>query len=75
MNLSELLINKNNVGPFLITLCVVYSIYKYLDGIYEGIDTSLSVVFILTYIFFIITNKIVNTNMNFSKPSMNHILQ
>ena len=73
MNLSELLINKNNVGPFLITLCVVYSIYKYLDGIYEGIDTSLSVVFILTYIFFIITNKIVNTNMNFSKPLIEYI--
>ena len=48
MNLSELLINKNNVGPFLITLCAVFSIYKYLEGIYEGIDTSLSVVFILT---------------------------
>ena len=75
MNISELILNKNQILPFILTVIITVSLHKYLDKQYNGVSIDLGVLLCIIYLLFIIVYRIINTNTNFSKPLVNYIIQ
>ena len=78
MNLSELILNKNQIAPFIVTILLTGVLYKYLNREYD-IRKEFSITFpfivCIIYVIFLIVYRIVTTNTNFSKPLVNYIIQ
>ena len=74
MNLSELIINKDQIVPFLMCAILTVVLHQYLSNKFK-ITIELPVSIFITYIVFIIVYRIVNTNTEFSKPLVSYILQ
>ena len=78
MNLKELILNKNQIAPFIITVLLTYILYKFLNDKYKINDENvigLPVLMGIIYVIFLIVYRIINTNINFSKPLVNYIIQ
>jgi len=78
LNLSELILNKNQIMPFIITVLLSVSLYKFLNktmGFTSDISIPLPVMICMIYVIFLIIFRIVTTNTNFSKPLVNYIIQ
>ena len=78
MNLSELILNKKQIAPFIITLLLTWVLYKYLNKKYDiRKEFSLGFPYIacIIYIVFLIIFRVVTTNTNFSKPLINYIIE
>ena len=78
LNLSELILNKNQIMPFIITVLLSVSLYKFLNktmGFTSDISIPLPVMICMIYVIFLIVFRIVTTNTNFSKPLVNYIIQ
>ena len=74
MNLSELIINKDQIVPFLMCAILTVVLHQYLSNKFK-ITIELPVSIFITYVVFIIVYRIVNTNTEFSKPLVSYILQ
>ncbi len=74
MNLSELIINKDQIVPFLMCAILTVVLHQYLSNKFK-ITIELPVLIFITYVVFIIIYRIVNTNTEFSKPLVSYILQ
>ena len=74
MNLSELIINKDQIVPFLMCAILTVVLHQYLSNKFK-ITIELPVLIFITYVVFIIVYRIVNTNTEFSKPLVSYILQ
>jgi len=78
LNLSELILNKNQIIPFIITVLLSVILYKFLNktmGFTSEISIPLPVLICMIYIIFLIIFRIVTTNTNFSIPLVNYIIQ
>ena len=73
MNLQELIINKDQIVPFILSAVLTIILYKYLEHKFS-ISIELPILIFLIYIIFIIVYRIVNTNTDFSKPLVNYII-
>ena len=73
MNLGELIINKDQLVPFILSAVLTIILYKYLEHKFS-ISIELPVLIFLIYIIFIIVYRIINTNTDFSKPLVNYII-
>jgi len=74
MNLSELIINKDQIVPFLMCTILTVVLHQYLSNKFK-ITIELPISIFITYVVFIIVYRIVNTNTEFSKPLVSYILQ
>ena len=76
MNLSEIIITMDQLPVFIVILVICYTIFYYLKSL---IPTSINVhpviFFILLYVMFLIFNRIINTNTNFSKPLTQYLIR
>ena len=78
MNLSELILNKNQIAPFIITILLTWVLYKYLNREYDirkEFSLSFPIIVCIIYVIFLIIYRIITTNTNFSKPLVNYIIQ
>ena len=78
MNLSELILNKNQIAPFIITILLTWVLYKYLNREYDirkEFSLSFPIIVCVIYVIFLIIYRIITTNTNFSKPLVNYIIQ
>ena len=78
MNLSELILNKNQIAPFIITILLTWVLYKYLNREYnirKEFSMSFPIIVCIIYVIFLIIYRIITTNTNFSKPLVNYIIQ
>ena len=73
MNLSELIINKDQIVPFLMCAVLTVVLHQYLSNKFK-ITIELPVLIFIIYVVFIIIYRIVNTNTEFSKPLVSYIL-
>ena len=77
MNLTELILNKNQIAPFIITILLTGIMYKYLNRHYNISKQNIipyPVLVCIIYIVFLIIYRIINTNTNFSKPLVNYLI-
>ncbi len=77
MNLTELILNKNQIAPFIITVLLTYVLYKFLNRHYDITSNNmipLPLLISMVYVIFLIVYRIINTNTNFSKPLVNYII-
>ena len=77
MNLTELILNKNQIAPFIITVLLTYVLYKFLNKHYDITSNNmipLPLLISMIYVIFLIVYRIINTNTNFSKPLVNYII-
>ena len=77
MNLTELILNKNQIAPFIITILLTGIMYKYLNRHYNISKQNIipyPVLVCMIYVLFLIIYRIINTNTNFSKPLVNYLI-
>ena len=77
MNLEELILNKNQLAPFIITILLTWGLYKFLNRYYNISNDNIiafPVLLCIIYVVFLIVYRIVNTDTNFSKPLVNYII-
>ena len=77
MNLTELILNKNQIAPFIITILLTGIMYKYLNRYYNISKQNIipyPVLVCMIYVIFLIIYRIINTNTNFSKPLVNYLI-
>tara|TARA_Y100000591_G_scaffold328246_2_gene354339 strand:- start:19400 stop:24631 length:5232 start_codon:yes stop_codon:yes gene_type:complete len=77
MNLEELILNKNQLAPFIITILLTWGLYKFLNRYYNISNNNIiafPVLLCIIYVVFLIVYRIVNTDTNFSKPLVNYII-
>ena len=77
MNLTELILNKNQIAPFIITFLLTGIMYKYLNRHYNISKQNIipyPVLVCMIYVLFLIIYRIINTNTNFSKPLVNYLI-
>ena len=75
MNLKELILNKNQIAPFIITILLTWVLYKYLNREYDirkEFSLSFPIIVCVIYVIFLIIYIIITTNTNFSKPLVNY---
>ena len=77
MNLTELILNKNQIAPFIVTILLTGVLYKYLNinyNISKDNIIAFPVLVGIIYIVFLIIYRIIHTNTNFSKPLVNYLI-
>ena len=80
MNLSEIILSTEQLGTFVIVLILSFSIYSYFlkilprtYDIKKNINPYILVV--LLYVLFLIINRIIKTNIEFSKPLTKYLIR
>ncbi len=73
--LDELILNENQILPFIVTVIMTVILYKFLDKQYRGVDINLGVLLCIVYLIFLVVYRVINTNTNFSRPLVNYIIQ
>ena len=79
MNLSEIILSTEQLGTFMIIVILSFSIYSYILKILPNDSTikqqtNFPLLFVLLYILYLITNRIVKTNISFSKPLTKYLI-
>ena len=79
MNLSEIILSTEQLGTFMIIVILSFSIYSYILKILPSNSTikqqiNFPLLFVLLYILYLITNRIVKTNISFSKPLTKYLI-
>lgn len=80
MNLSEIILTQEQFGTFMIVLILSYSIYAYFIKILPSnydikVNFNGYYLFVILYILFIIFNRIVKTNTEFSQPLTKYLIR
>ena len=76
MNLSEIILTYDQLPVFIIIVILGYTIYYYFQSIIpESVNIHPVVLFILLYVMFLIINRIINTNTDFSKPLTQYLIR
>ena len=73
--LDELILNENQILPFIVTVIMTVILYKFLDKQYRGVGINLGVLLCIVYLIFLVVYRVINTNTNFSRPLVNYIIQ
>ena len=79
MNLSEIILSTEQLGTFMIIVIISFSIYSYILKILPSESSikqqiNFPLLFVLLYILYLITNRIVKTNISFSKPLTKYLI-
>ena len=80
MNLSEIILTQEQFGTFMIVLILSYSIYAYFIKILPSnydikVNFNEYYLFVILYILFLIFNRIVKTNTEFSQPLTKYLIR
>ena len=80
MNLSEIILTQEQFGTFMIVLILSYSIYAYFIKILPSnydikVNFNGYYLFVILYILFLIFNRIVKTNTEFSQPLTKYLIR